>query len=79
MKAHCWTWEENKVIEDCAKSSMPAKKAAKQAKKMLPNRTYGATLLRIYAKRKTMPKVVTTSVGKSFRVEMMNDHIRLYF
>lgn len=79
MKAHCWTKDEDKVVSEFAAKNMAAGEAAKKAKKFLPKRSHLAVLLRIYAKRKTMAKVVTPVVGKSFRVEMMKDHIRLYF
>lgn len=80
MKAHCWTKEEDKMLSEFVKSNMTAGEAAQKAKAVLTKRSYTAILYRIYIKRRTMKNTPSIPVvGKSFRVEMMNDHIRLYF
>ncbi len=82
MKAHCWSKEEDKMLSEFVNSKMKAGEAAQKAKAVLKKRSYTAILFRIYGKRKELKKTnvpFVPTVGKSFRVEMMNDHIRLYF
>ena len=81
MKAHCWTEDEDKMLSEFVNSKLTAGEAAQKAKAVLTKRSYTAILCRIYIKRKTLKKtnIPVPAVGKSFRVEMMNDHIRLYF